>query len=290
MLKKILLFTFLACMSIASSCLAAQWIKIGTATEWWYEAAEEQKFLDTTGRNYYYDADDIIIDKDRKIIIFTEAVLDSKTSIESLTDEFKIHRRKMDLSTVRINGNRRFDVVTLADGYYNPRTDKFRVTDKYRGNFMGAAWDAQEYKGRYYRGNVLYREFAPLLNMPNLDGNTTVTPKSLGLTWIKSTSEVGVFYYPKTVKVKGNTVSAKISVWIPSINRFEELSGKFDYDKNTFKPNNAEFYRISSGELVESHRRGLIPGLVGEALHTFRFDEDDSIKIASDFFKSKLAQ
>lgn len=293
MLKKTMLLAFLACMSIASSCFATTWVKIGTATEWWYSPEEEKKFMDSTSREYYYDADDIIINKDLKLAIYTEAKLDRGTSIESLTNEFKVRRKKIDLSHVSVNGNRRFDVVTIAEGYYDPKTDKITETHNYwktMGNMMVAAFDAEEQKGRYYLGNVLYREFFSMLDMPNLYRNSTVTPKGLGLAWINSTSEFGVFYDPKSVKVKGDSVNAKIYVWIPKINRIQFMNGKFNYTKQTFHPTSFKFIRISDGWVLQSYQQGLIPGILGAQLHTFTFDEEEPITIASKFFKSKLAQ
>lgn len=50
-------------MSIASNCFAATWVKIGTATEWWYSPEAEEKYMKDTGSEYYYDSDEITMDK-----------------------------------------------------------------------------------------------------------------------------------------------------------------------------------------------------------------------------------
>lgn len=292
MQKKTLLLTFLACMSIASSCLATtNWISMGPVTLWEYNNGEnEANLMNKTGVEHFFDGADIEIYPKAKRVVFTEITKNPSTNGEQISFKRKI----IDFREFNINGQGTIKVYTPLEGYYSPQTDSFRVTannyeliDRFH---QCTTWNVLNYTGRYFYPNVLYKEFAALLNLPNLDGMSYTTPKSLGLTWIKSTSEVGVFYYPDSVKTKGNTVTAKIAVWIPSINRIEVINGKFDYDKQIFKPSSAKFYRINTGELVESHTKGLIPGLVGEALHTFRFDEDDSIKIASDFFKNKLAQ
>lgn len=294
MFKKTLLVTFLACMSIASSCFATTWLKMGTATEWWYSPEAEAKYLKDTGYEYYYDADSLEIYKDSKVIVYTQARLPLGTSIQDLTDKFEVKRYRVHFVDVRVNGNRRYNRDLARVGYYIPQTDKFPVTQDYisRGlaQFAGDALDAELHKGRYYLGNVLYKEFAPILDLPNLYGDIALTPKSLGLNWIKSTSEFGVFYDPKSVKAKGDSVSAKIYIWIPSINRIELMNGKFNYTKKTFKPSSISFVRISDGEVTDSYRQGLIPGLVGDKLHTFRFDEEEPITIASEFFKAKVMQ
>lgn len=291
MLKKILLFTFLACMSIASSCFATTWTTMGPATLWEYNSTNnEASLMKQTGMEWLYDNDSLTIDYARKRVAFREIRKNQYT----LPEEIK-YRDKIMCFYPESNGNLMIKVYTMEDGTYNSNTNTFRKINDYRKLHEGIdlcdSWEyPNKYTGRYYYHNVLYKEFGGLFNLPNIDGSPYLTPKSLGLKWIKSTSEVGVFYYPDSVKAKGNTVTAKVAVWIPGINRIEVINGKFDYDKQVFKPSSAKFYRINTGELVESHKKGLIPGLVGEALRTFRFDDDDSVKIASDFFKTKLAK
>lgn len=291
MLKKILLFTFLACMSIASSCFATTWTTMGPVTFWEYDSTDdESSLMKKTGKELFYDSDSFSIDYARKRVAFREISKNQYTPPEEIK-----YRDKIMCFYLKPNGEIMIKVYTMADGNYNSKANTFRQVSDYRklqeGIDLCTSWTyPNKYTGRYFYHNVLYKEFAGLFNLPNIDGSPYLTPKSLGLKWIKSTSEVGVFYYPDSVKVKGNTVSAKIAVWIPGINRIEVINGKFDYEKQVLKPSSAKFYRINTGELVESHTKGLIPGWVGEALHTFRFDEDDSVKIASDFFKSKLAQ
>lgn len=294
MLKRTLLLAFLACMSIASSCFATTWVKIGTATEWEYHPENEEKIMKTTGKEYYYDADDVVFDKERKIVVYTQVALPLGTSIQDVTDEIKFKRHRINFSNVKPNGNRRFYLNILREGYYNPQTEQSRVTTNYvpKGldQFAVNSFDVIPSRGRYYLGNVLYKEFAPTLDLPTLHGDTALTPRSLGLNWIKSTSEFGVFYDPKSVKTKGDSVNAKIYIWIPSINRIELMNGKFNYTKKTFKPNSISFIRISDGTITDSYKQGLIPGLVGDKLHTFRFDEEEPITIASEFFKAKVMQ
>lgn len=281
-------------MSIASSCFADKpdWTSMGPVTLWEYnEDNNEAKLMNQTGLEWFYDVNNMSIDYEKKRVAIIQLNKNPYTSTESVVP----YREKIICFFPLSNGKMQIKVYKMSEGDYDVRTDTYRKTQDYRKLHEGidlctSCVYPNKYTGRYYFLNVYYKEFAGLFNLPNLDGSPYLTPKSLGLTWIKSTPELGVFYYPSSVKVKGNTVSAKIAVWIPTINRIEVINGKFDYDKQIFKPNSAKFYRINTGELTDSHKKGLIPGLVGEALRTFRFDDDDSVKIASDFFKTKLAK
>ncbi len=283
MLKKILLFTFLACMSIASSCLAANWLRMGEAVAIDHISIQQAMKMKTP---YYYDGESLVVNHNQQYVEATYYSPNDKGTMDGVI----VHRKRFYLSSNPYECKS----CDVFYGSYDQQSGRinylYNFSNKPESFFFPGSHVMSRDFGEYYRGYLFYKEFAYHFNLPNQDGTPYITPKSLGLKWIKSTSEVGVFYYPDSVKAKDNTVTAKISVWIPSINRIEVINGKFDYDKQVFKPSSAKFYRINTGELVDSHKKGLIPGLVGEALRTFRFDDDDSVKIASDFFKTKLAK
>lgn len=293
MKKKTLLLTFLACMSIASSCLALTLIKMGPVTLWEYNQDSEQYFLERTGKEHYFDADSIVVNKYEKTVEYSELYINSKEEYENQNGRMVWQRKKLDFSQFDFDTDRKMTIYRLLDGDFYQKSGAIKITANYlRRNqqLPTDPWKLTEHKGRYFQPIALYNEFAYHLSLPNLDNTSYLTPKGLGLQWIKSTSEFGVFYDPKSVKAKGDSVSAKIYIWYPSINRIEMMSGKFDYLKKTFKPNSVKFYRISNGECTESYKQGLIPGLVGDKLHTFNFGDEESLDIAASFFKNKLAK
>lgn len=293
MLKKTWLLAFLACMSIASSCFALNLIKMGPVTLWSYSPDSEQYHLNKTTTDYYFDADDISVDRYNKTVEFTVAFINSKDDFEQQNGKMEWRRMKIDFSNFDFYTDRKVTFYRLLDGNFYKKFNAVKITRNYikqEGQPARDDWKLTEAQGRYFRPNAYYNEFAYHLGLPNLDGSSYLTPKSLGLNWIKSTSEFGVFYDPKSVKAKGDSVHAKIYIWSPSVNRIELMSGKFNYSKQTFSPNSVKFIRISDGEITDSYKQGLIPGLVGDKLHTFRFDEEEPITIAADFFKSKVTQ
>lgn len=293
MLKKTWLLAFLACMSIASSCFALNLIKMGPVTLWSYSPDSEQYHLNKTTTDYYFDADDISVDRYNKTVEFTVAFINSKDDFEQQNGKMEWRRMKIDFSNFDFYTDRKVTFYRLLDGNFYKKFNAVKITRNYikqEGQPARDDWKLTEAQGRYFRPNAYYNEFAYHLGLPNLDGSPYLTPKSLGLNWIKSTSEFGVFYDPKSVKAKGDSVHAKIYIWSPSVNRIELMSGKFNYSKQTFSPNSVKFIRISDGEITDSYKQGLIPGLVGDKLHTFRFDEEEPITIAADFFKSKVTQ
>lgn len=293
LLKKTWLLAFLACMSIASSCFALNLIKMGPVTLWSYSPDSEQYHLNKTTTDYYFDADDISVDRYNKTVEFTVAFINSKDDFEQQNGKMEWRRMKIDFSNFDFYTDRKVTFYRLLDGNFYKKFNAVKITRNYikqEGQPVRDDWKLTEAQGRYFRPNAYYNEFAYHLGLPNLDGSSYLTPKSLGLNWIKSTSEFGVFYDPKSVKAKGDSVHAKIYIWSPSVNRIELMSGKFNYSKQTFSPNSVKFIRISDGEITDSYKQGLIPGLVGDKLHTFRFDEEEPITIAADFFKSKVTQ
>ena len=293
LLKKTCLLAFLACMSIASSCFALNLIKMGPVTLWSYSPDSEQYHLNKTTTDYYFDADDISVDRYNKTVEFTVAFINSKDDFEQQNGKMEWRRMKIDFSNFDFYTDRKVTFYRLLDGNFYKKFNAVKITRNYikqEGQPARDDWKLTEAQGRYFRPNAYYNEFAYHLGLPNLDGSSYLTPKSLGLNWIKSTSEFGVFYDPKSVKAKGDSVHAKIYIWSPSVNRIELMSGKFNYSKQTFSPNSVKFIRISDGEITDSYKQGLIPGLVGDKLHTFRFDEEEPITIAADFFKSKVTQ
>ena len=293
MLKKTWLLAFLACMSIASSCFALNLIKMGPVTLWSYSPDSEQYHLNKTTTDYYFDADDISVDRYNKTVEFTVAFINSKDDFEQQNGKMEWRRMKIDFSNFDFYTDIKVTFYRLLDGNFYKKFNAVKITRNYikqEGQPARDDWKLTEAQGRYFRPNAYYNEFAYHLGLPNLDGSSYLTPKSLGLNWIKSTSEFGVFYDPKSVKAKGDSVHAKIYIWSPSVNRIELMSGKFNYSKQTFSPNSVKFIRISDGEITDSYKQGLIPGLVGDKLHTFRFDEEEPITIAADFFKSKVTQ
>mgnify|MGYP004517000407 CR=1 FL=1 len=293
LLKKTWLLAFLACMSIASSCFALNLIKMGPVTLWSYSPDSEQYHLNKTTTDYYFDADDISVDRYNKTVEFTVAFINFKDDFEQQNGKMEWRRMKIDFSNFDFYTDRKVTFYRLLDGNFYKKFNAVKITRNYikqEGQPARDDWKLTEAQGRYFRPNAYYNEFAYHLGLPNLDGSSYLTPKSLGLNWIKSTSEFGVFYDPKSVKAKGDSVHAKIYIWSPSVNRIELMSGKFNYSKQTFSPNSVKFIRISDGEITDSYKQGLIPGLVGDKLHTFRFDEEEPITIAADFFKSKVTQ
>lgn len=293
MFKKTLLLAFLACISIASNCFALTLIKMGPVTLWQYPADSEQFHLKNTTKDYYFDADDIAVDKYNKTVEFTTVFVNSKEDFEQQNGKMEWYRIKLDFSNFDFYTDRKMTTYLLLHGDFYKKFNAVKITRNYikqDGHPAQDDWKLTELQGRYFRPNAFYNEFAYHVGLPNLDGSAYLTPKSLGLNWIKSTSEFGVFYDPKSVKAKGDSVNAKIYIWSPGVNRIEIMNGKFNYTKKTFHPNSVKFIRISDGEVTESYRQGLIPGLVGDKLHTFRFDEEEPITIASEFFKSKVTQ
>lgn len=219
MLKKTWLLAFLACMSIASSCFALNLIKMGPVTLWSYSPDSEQYHLNKTTTDYYFDADDISVDRYNKTVEFTVAFINSKDDFEQQNGKMEWRRMKIDFSNFDFYTDRKVTFYRLLDGNFYKKFNAVKITRNYikqEGQPARDDWKLTEAQGRYFRPNAYYNEFAYHLGLPNLDGSSYLTPKSLGLNWIKSTSEFGVFYDPKSVKAKGDSVHAKIYIWSPS--------------------------------------------------------------------------
>ena len=283
MMKKILLLTLLACTSITSSCFAMALMKMGPMT-----GAETYQ---PNNEAYYLDSDSITVNRANKTIEYSECHIHSKEEYKNKNGKMIWRRQLVDFS--KFNSSREITLYTLLEGDFYQKHQAIRVSANYIKRNQGlpqVTWNIDETDSKYTAPTTLYKEFAYLLDMPNLDGTPYVTPKSLGLNWIKSTSEFGVFYDPKSIKSKNDSVNAKIYIWYPSINKIEVMNGKFDYTDSHFKPTSAKFIRISDGECVESYKQGLIPGIVGDKLYTYDFENQPPIKIAADFFKTKLVK
>lgn len=181
-------------------------------------------------------------------------------------------------------------VKVLTQKQYDDKTGTLLYNQKYPltdGNYSSMATNIY---GIYYDLTIMYRELGYFMNMPNENGAPYITPKSMGLTWINSTSKVGVFYYPDTVKVKKNNIDATVVFWYPKQNRIQTVKCTLDYNKKLFKPKSSEMRRINTGDLIESVSKGLIPGLGGPRFINHRFDEDDESRILADYFKDKVNQ
>lgn len=284
--KKILAFFFLLCLSMMNNCFAEEWVNMGLGVKFEHLPADQ---VEKWGYYYYYDADTMVVNHERKYVEIT--YMTSNKSVLSNTGSRNFDRRRFYFA----DDPRRCGEVQIAGGNYDFDAKRanylFDFRNKPESFFQISRCDMSIDNGEYYRNHIFYKEFAALFNLPNQDGTEYITPKSLGLTWINSTAEEGVFYKAESVKAKDTKVTADIYIWLPNRNRIEKLSGIFDYSKNVFKPTKADFYRINTGEHMESYKKGLLGGLLGgTALRTFRFDEDDGIAIAAEFFKSKLAE
>ena len=110
----------------------------------------------------------------------------------------------------------------------------------------------------YYFGFRYWQDFAYLVDLPNQDGTPYVEPKTLKLAWATSTDKFGVFYDPKSLKVKGNKVSAKIYLWYPRYNRYQYINSTLNYDKNSWQPSVAEDRRLSDNSLVSKVANSLL--------------------------------
>lgn len=287
MYAKLLTFTLLLCLSVMNSCFAENWLSMGKGTKIHPATGDMMKHV--TLHQYMYDSDSLIVNTAQKYVEFTYMDIGKPSD-----REFKWYRWRIYFK----ENPQKSSVWYIKDGIYDNKVKQYIIRHDFLktdvGRNLSGPWAC--YMGResgdLYRDYIFYKEFAYHLNLPNQDGTEYVTPKALGLTWIKSTTEEGVFYKPDTVKVKAkdNKVSAEVVIWLPGMNRIEVLNGTFDYNKQTFQLKSAKFYRINTGELVDSHKQGLFGGFVGEKLHTFTFDEDDGIAIAAEFFKSELAK
>ena len=282
--KKVLAFFFLLCLSIMNSCFAEEWVSMGLGVN--IENLPANK-VEEKGYYYYYDADTMVVNHDKKYVEVT--YVRSDKSVLNTTGGRVFNRHRFYFT----DDPHRCGEVEVAGGNYNfdakRATYLFNFQNKPESFFHANRCDMSIDNGEYYRNYIFYKEFAALFNLPNQNGKEYITPKYWGLTWINSTAEEGVFYKPESVKVKDKKVTVDIYIWLPQRNRIEKLSGTFDYSKNVFKPARADFYRINTGEHMESYKKGLFGGLLGGvALRTFQFDEDDGIAIAAEFFKSKL--
>lgn len=288
MLKKVLALAFAACMSISCISSAVELLYMGELTKISYNSPTGYKAAPK--HDFYFDGDTIEVNRYRR---FVDANVIYTTGEEKYgpTDIMKFKRYRIFFKDTP----EKSWVQCIQTGKFSKSAKTYDIERDYvkRNDLNGVEIDSLGlHYGALFLGPALYKEFGPLFDMPNYDGSPYQTPKGRGLAWIKSTADVGVFYDPRDVKVdaKNNTVSAKVVFWIPDINRIEEVKGKFDYTKQQFKSSSAKLYRINTGELTESHKQGLFPGILGEALPTFRFGEDENVDIAAEFFKQKLAK
>ena len=205
-------------------------------------------------------------------------------SVYNQCDEYRLERLTLFADPAKSSAR----VIKVR--YYKHGTTILDSEDNGGGYAFADADDLSARYGKYHINNVLQREFAYFLDIPNEDGSPYLTPKDLGLTWINSTGKVGVFYYPKSVKIKKNSVNLKAAFWYPGKNRVKTVECTLDYNKQLLKPKFFEMRRINTGEVMEKQYKGFIPGLSGPGFDNQKFSETDEARILSSFFKDKLVQ
>lgn len=276
--KNLTLYILSMLMILTSSGLAADWVDMGRV-DFIVHLSDKDYEATKNDVKWYFDADSVTCHDDRSVT----ATVKRKSNILNRT-EYRLVKlecgQNASDSAVKVLTQKQYDDKTgtllydqkypLTDGNYSPMTT----------NIYGIYCDL----------TIMYRELGYFMNMPNENGVPYITPKSMGLTWINSTSKVGVFYYPDTVKVKKNNIDATVVFWYPKQNRIQTVKCTLDYNKKLFKPKSSEMRRINTGDLIESVSKGLIPGLGGPRFINHRLDEDDESRILAEYFKDKVNQ
>lgn len=260
-------------MVVASTAVASTWVKMNPVSFW-----IEAKTKPVNDPILNFDADSISVD-------WANHTVDVVITIEHspYNGYREIRNERLTLYADSTNSKAR-----VRRARYYDKNGTLMLESDMGGYAFADAGDLSARYGKYHINNELQREFGYFLNLPNEDGRPYLTPKALGLTWIKSTADVGVFYYPQTVKVKNNNVNVKVAFWYPRQNRIQTINCTLDYDKKLFKPKSCEMRRINTGEIIESVSKGLIPGLIGPRFINHRFDQDDEARILSDYFRAKI--
>lgn len=276
--KNLTLYILSMLMLLTSSGLAADWVDMGRV-DFIVHLSDKDYEATKNDVKWYFDADSVTCHDDRSVT----ATVKKKSNILNRT-EYRLVKlecgQNASDSAVKVLTQKQYDDKTGTLLYYQ----KYPLTD---GNYSSMTTNIY---GIYYDLTIMYRELGYFMNMPNENGAPYITPKSMGLTWINSTSKVGVFYYPDTVKVKKNNIDATVVFWYPKQNRIQTVKCTLDYNKKLFKPKSSEMRRINTGDLIESVSKGLIPGLGGPRFINHRFDEDDESRILADYFKDKVNQ
>ena len=277
MLKKMLAVTAI-CMSFVSNTFATDLVTMGKVSLS-HEAFSKQQ----ANIQCFFDADTVKVDKANNLVYFNLVIKHPNGgTVMSNCTEYRAAWARL------TNDPKNSETRPIVTRFVDDTTGKVTQWEGSTYGYSGADNLSAESNGPYHITNTIYREFAYFLNIPNQNGKPYVTPKSLGLTWIKSTDKFGVFYYPNSVKVKGNKVDVKAVYWYPSENRYQIMKATLDYDKQLYKPSSSDLRRINTGESVESASKGLIPGLTGPKFYTFKFSDAEEYKIISDFFRSKV--
>ena len=236
-----LIFSFGYSMGVS----AENWVKLGYLSN--VDMGPIKK--DIMGKNWAYDRDSMNIDKENRII--EVSIKDEEPSGKIwLGDYYEVTRIRLYFS----NDPAQCYFIELYQDDYSKRNNKHLEHDKaiYREfkNFSKAK------RNEYYTPFVFWKEFGYYLDLPNQDGTPYVTPKSLGLTWAESTSKVGLFYYPDTLRVKGSKVFVKYCIWSPTKNTYQMIDGLFDYSNSCLYAYSSATKRISSNDIKVSFEAG----------------------------------
>lgn len=288
MFKRISILILVYSVFFTNIASSEEWIAMGTAYN--FPNLKKQELKNFNKYVYYYDAESLVVNREEKSIEVTYIRKPEKRANDS--SPYKFHHVRINFASNPINSN----FYLLSEGTYKMNTNEY--TRLFEPSPRHPSSDKKWYPGmtRYKfpidpincnhdKNYLFYREFSPMLNLPNLDGTKTPTPRDLGLIWIKSTSKIGVFYDPNSIKVKDRIIEVDIYILKPSENRMEILKGKYDYNKNTFFPKEDVVYRMNTMELTERYTNSFL-----FKLPSFTFNENEIISIAAEAFKTMLTK
>lgn len=283
--RKILVLAFSVLLAFTSLVHAEEWIKtnktLGAASGSFtlndYQLKSGLQLAKDYGYEISYDADSIGVDKVNKIVYVT-------TRFESFAgDPYRGVRRDSN-TVIYFNEDpaKCFAINTKEVSFDKDKQKYYTIYPKnklepWKHGFCKSATNP------YYIGYTLWQDFAYLVDLPNQDGSAYIEPKNLNLKWATSTDKFGIFYDPKSLKAKGDKVSAKIYLWYPRYNRYQQLNSTLNYAKQQWEVSLVEDRRLSDNTVTFKISNSLL-----FKINPTSFDVDEESKVASEYFKRFL--
>lgn len=285
MLKKILGLALVIALSVASITQGEEWIKtnktLGAASGNFYLPEKNLKsglqLSKDWGYEHSFDADSISVDKANKIVYVTmrfESFAGNQTRGSRIDDNVILHFNE--------DPAKCYAVYTKMDTFEKSTGKYYTYYYKNNKSFTKNGFSKSD-TNPYYTGYTFWQDFAYLLDLPNQDGSAYIEPKNLKLNWATSTGKFGVFYDPKSLKIKGQKVSAKIYLWYPRYNRYQQINSTLNYDKNQWEVSLVEDRRLSDNTVTYKIANSLL-----FRINPSPFDVDEESKVVSEYFRRFL--
>lgn len=277
-------FLLLFTISFPNVSSAEDWIKLGFLTN---NPTDRMK-VDAFRINWMYDRDSMYVDKANNII---EVTIKGNESI-FIGDAYSVSRLRLHFNP---NPKQCYFTVLYEDSYGSDNSHLRRIIPSDDVNSMAPSFisytifhckkqDFSKVRSEFYMPYVFWKEFGYYLDLPNQDGTPYLTPEEFDLTWAASNDSYGLYYFPKTLSVKGNRVYVVFAIINPHENRFQFIDGIIDYNHNVVYAYASIVKRISSGD----NKYEPYKAPKGKMSSPLNINEYGDLQLAADYFRKYL--